>query len=69
MSTPEVVFTVHPRPISDDPTLEVGMDCLAERGRSLPPIVSPKPGDDIDRMTDSIFGDVVFLMRYMIGRY
>ena len=69
MPVPEVMFTVRPRPTSDDPTLDVGVDSLAKRGRSLPPIVSPKPAANVVQTRESIFGDVVFLMRYMIGRY
>ena len=69
MPTPEVMFTVRPRPTSDDPTLDVGVNSLAERGRSLPPIVSPKLVEHIGETRNSIFGDIVFLMRYMMGRY
>ena len=68
MPTPEVVFTVHPRPTSDDPTLDIGLDSLTHRGSSLLPIDGPQQLE-VSETTDSIFGDIVFLMRYMMGRY
>ena len=69
MPTPEVVFTVHPRPTSDDPGTEIGLDSLTEQGRSLLLIESLNCVEDVGETKQGIFDDIVFLMRYMMERY
>ncbi len=69
MPTPEVIFTVHPRPTSNDPALDRGSGSLTELSRSLTQTDLSKLNEEIANSRDSIFGDIIFLMRYMLGRY
>ena len=69
MATLEVVFTGHPRPTSDDPAMRDIVDLPSDRRRSGLPIDSPNSLELVGATRWSIFGDVAFLMRYMIGRY
>ncbi len=69
MPTPELIFTVHPRPTSNDPALDRGSGSLTELSRSLKQTDLLKPSEGIAVSKDSVFGDIIFLMRYMLGRY
>ena len=69
MSTPEVVFTVHPRPTSDDPAMRDILDLPSDRRRALLPIEISQSVKLLGATRWSIFGDVAFLTRYMTGRF
>ncbi len=63
MSGPEITFTVHPRPVSDDPKAIVDEKqalALAE--------APPAPAED-RREWDTLRGNLSFLIRYAFGRH
>lgn len=63
MSGPEMTFTVHPRPASDDPKAIVDVQPLP-----LIPKAPPIPVED-NREWDTFLGNLHFLFRYALGRY
>ena len=73
MSAPELTFTVHPRPESEDPHMIVDAIPAAHAADAEPrpriPVneVAAQVGDD--RKWDSFRGNLHFLLRYAFGRY
>ena len=64
MSGPEVTFTVHPRPASDDPRLivdAVPAAVVAATEKAVVPI-------EQSRERNSVFGELALLVRYAFGR-
>lgn len=70
MSTPEVTFTVHPRPTSEDPKSIVDTVPAAQTAavEQLHVPAGPAPVVD-DRSWDTFLGNLHFLFRYALGRY
>ena len=65
--SPDLTFTVHPRPASEDPRSIVdGVPAAQAAALGRPPI--PAPVVD-DRSWDTFLGNLHFLFRYALGRY
>ena len=66
MSGPELTFSVHPRPASDDPKASVVDPSKAVQ---LDPSSAIAPVEEVTRHKDTLLGDLVFLVRFAFGRY
>ena len=64
---PELTFSVHPRPTSEDPRSIVDTVPAAQAAAVETPRV-PAPAVD-DRSWDTFLGNLHFLFRYALGRY
>ena len=66
MSGPEMTFSVHPRPASDEPRPVV--DSLP--AELLPDTTSESTQvEDISHHKDTFLGNLAFLVRYALGRH
>ena len=62
MSGPDITFTVHPRPTSDDPK------AIVDARPATTIEAAPVPVED-RREWDTFLGNLAFLVRYAFGRH